>query len=133
MNIPEDLRLWEQKWTYEIYRHDLIRDLEVSNKEMRDFFSNRWQELASARVDTTNFERYENEVYNAVFHEKYLARLENKVEELKSRYPIWINEELLETIELASSKKSNPMTVLIQRNFDGKAVVPTVELNWIQF
>jgi hypothetical protein len=132
-SVNEDLRVWEQKWTYEIYRHDLVKDLEVSEQEMKEFLRNRWKELASTRVDTSNLERHENEVYNAVLHEKYIARLEKKIDDLKDQFPVWINEELLNNIDLVESKKSHPIGLFVRRNFDGKPVVPTVEMNWIHF
>ena len=38
MRIVHDMQLWEQKWTYEIFREEVVKDITVSDEEMEDYF-----------------------------------------------------------------------------------------------
>ncbi|MBN1465962.1 hypothetical protein JXA02_09385 [candidate division KSB1 bacterium] len=128
--IREDLRLWEQKWAYDIYRNHTLLDVQVSEQEMHDFIRTRWRELGIADVDTTRFYKYQNDAHNAVLHEKQLARLESDLERLRQRYDVWINEELLNSIELVDDMPTNRTSYFIRKNFNFEAVMPTVDMKW---
>jgi hypothetical protein len=130
-DIKEDLRLWEQKWTYDIYRNQRLLDIQVTEEEMRDFFRTRWRELGIADVDTTRFYKYQNDVHNAILHEKQLARLAGDIDRLLGRYDVWINEELLNNIELVDDTPTNRTAYFIRKNFNFEAVTPTVDMKWV--
>jgi len=131
--IVDDLRVWEQKWTYDVFRTETVKDLDVSEQEMHDFFKYRWRELPIANVDTTRFYKYENQVYNFLLHQKHLARLEKRLAELRKRYPVWINEELLDSLELSDGTKTHQTSLFARKSFTGAAIVPIVDMKWIQF
>jgi hypothetical protein len=131
--VKRDVRNWEQKWTYEIYRMQITKDLNVSNEEMHDYFKHRWRELDIANVDTTRFYKYENDVYNAVLHEKYIAQLDSALERYKKQYSIYINEKLLNEIELQDDPKSIRTSFFVRRNFNQQQIVPIVDMKWLSF
>lgn len=131
--IQQDLRLWQDKWTYEAFRNDLVSDIAVSDSELVDYFKHHWRELPVADVDSTRFESYRIEVYNEVKHKKYLARLEEEVAQIKEQYPVWINEAVLDTLNLHDEGLSRNISLLVINRFSRKPVVPTVDLNWIAF
>jgi len=131
--IIDDLKTWEQKWTYDVFRTESVKDLNVTEKEMHDFFKYRWRELQIANVDTTRFYKYEPQVYNFLLHEKHITRLEKRLFELRKRYPVWINENLLNELELSDGTKTHQTSLFARKNFTGEAVVPTADMKWIQF
>lgn len=131
--VKRDLQNWEQKWTYEIYRSELVKNIRVTDDEMHDYFKHRWRELDIANVDTTRFYKYENAVYNAVFHEKYIALLDSAVNEYKKRYKIYVNYDLLDKLVLQDDPKSIRTTFLVRKNFNWQQVVPIVDPKWISF
>ncbi|MBT59788.1 MAG: hypothetical protein CL393_09735 [Acidiferrobacteraceae bacterium] len=131
--MSTDLKRWEMKWIYDIYRHNLVKDLKVSSDEMKTYFSTRWNELNIADVDTTRFYKYEKDVYNVVLYEKHNQVIENKLYELRNIYPIWINNELLDTLTLSDSYKDIQTSLLVRKSFTGEQAVPTVDLQWISF
>jgi len=132
-NIVDDLRMWEQKWTYDVYRGRVTKDIDVTQEEMQDYFVHRWRELGIANLDTTRFYKYENDVYNAVIHEKHTAALEKVVEKLKKRYPLWINESVLDTLTLDESQKSQQMSFFLHKGFTGEFHTPTADPKWITY
>jgi len=132
-HIVEDLQRWERKWTYDVYRALSVRDLTDSEAEMQDFFHNRWRELPIADVDTTRFYKYEHEAHNLLMHEKHLQRLKERLQELEKRYPVFIDEALLRTLDLSDSVRSNLTSLFVRKNFTGEALVPTVDLKWLRF
>ena len=124
LNVVNDLRVWEQKWTYDIFRHELVADLDVTEEEMHDYFKHRWKELDIADVDTTRFYKYENAVFNAVLHEKHMARLNEKLEKLREQYPVWINEPLLNQLELSETAKSLQTSFLLPKTLAASRLYP---------
>ncbi len=131
--IVNDLKLWEEKWTYDIYRDHLIDSVEVTDEEMQTFFKERWRELRIADVDTARFYKYENDVYNFLIYEKHLALLEHKLNEFRERYPVRINEEVLNSIELNDGPKSQETSLFVVKNFTGEFVVPTADMRWLPY
>ena len=133
LNVVEDLRQWEQKWTYDIYRSRIVADIKVDEDEAVDYFNTRWRELSIADVDTTRFYKYKNAVYNAVLHEKHLARLDSNLENLQKDFPVWINEELLTKIKVVDSLPGLQTTYILRKNFNFEAYSPTVDMKWLGF
>lgn len=133
LRISEDLRQWEQKWTYELYRNKLVLDVKVSEEEVKQFFQTRWRELGIADVDTTRFYKYKNDVFNAVLHEKQQARIDQDVQELRRKYDVWINEDLLRSISVVDSLPGQQTTYFLRKNFNFKAYSPTVDIKWLGF
>jgi hypothetical protein len=131
--IIDDLRTWEQKWTYDVFRTETVKKLSVTEQEMQDFFKYNWRELPIANVDTTRFYKYESQVYNFLLHKKHLALLESRLKKLKRRYPVWINQKLLDELELSDGTKTHQTSLFARKNFTGEAIVPTVDMKWIQF
>jgi hypothetical protein len=131
--VKRDVRNWEQKWTYEIYRMQITKKLKVSEEEMHDYFKHRWRELDIANVDTTRFYKYEDDVYNAVAHEKYIAKLDSALAKYKEQYSIYINEKLLNEIELHDDPKSIRTSFFVRRNFNWQEIVPIVDMKWLSF
>jgi hypothetical protein len=130
VDVEQDLKIWEQKWTYDIFRDEVVKGLEVTDLEMHDYFKNRYQELGIADVDTTRFYKYENAVFNAVLYEKHMERIQDKLDELREDYPVTINEDVLAKIDLTESKKSNEITLFLRKKYSGNAVVPYIDMKW---
>lgn len=131
--IQRDLERWEQKWTYDMYRHETVKELSVTEEEMKDYFKHRWRELDIANVDTTRFYKYKNAVHNALLHEKQTALLEEETKELKNRYPVWIDHDLLYEIDLVDSLKSSQTSYFLRDKFSGQGVIPIVDMKWMGF
>ena len=131
--ITNDLRVWEQKWTYDVCRTETVKELDVTEQEMHDFFNFRWRELQIANVDTNRFYKYENQVYNFLLHEKHIARLEKRLTDLRKRYPVWINEKLLNELKLSDGTKTHQTSLFVRKSFTGEALVPIADMKWIQF
>lgn len=128
--IVNDLKLWEQKWTYDRYRHEVVKEIEVSENEMSEFFKYRWRELDIANTDTTNLDKYKKDVYNAVLHEKQMEQLEIKLKKLREKYAVWINKELLDQIELNDDPKSSQISLFVRKTFSKESLVPVVDPKW---
>ncbi len=129
--VKRDLQNWEQKWTYQVYRSEIVKNITVTDDEMQDYFEHRWHELDIANLDTTRFYKYENEVYNAVFHEKYLVSLDSAIEVYKKEYDIFVDYDLLNELELQDDQKSVQTTFLVRKNFNWHQIVPIVDLKWL--
>jgi hypothetical protein len=108
-------------------------NISVSPEEASEYFQSRWRELGIANVDTTRFYKYKNVVYNAVLHEKQAAQIDSNLNELRKHFQIWINEELLTTIDVVDSLPGLQTTYFMRKNFNFKAYSPTVDMKWLSF
>ena len=130
VNIVNDLKVWEEKWTYDVYRSELVKELDVTDQEMHDYFKNRYKELDIANVDTSRFYKYEVPVYNAVLYDKHMAVINRKLSELRKKYPVSINDDVLNSLELTESKKANDITLFARKKYSWEAVVPGLDIKW---
>ncbi len=131
--IIKDIEVWEEKWTYDIFRDNLIKDIKIADDEMKQFFKERWSELRISNVDTTRFYKYETDVYNFLMFEKHSALLKDELTKLKKQYPVWINKEVLNKLELNDGPKSHETSLFVTKNFSGKALVPIVDMQWLNY
>ncbi len=131
--VVEDLKEWKQKWTYEAYRQFLVKDIHVTDAEVKAYFKRNWRTLGIANVDTSQFENYEIEAYNALLHKKQIEFLNQKIEALKRKYPIRIDEKRLAALDLPEGKNHRSFSFLVLKRFSGQLVFPSVDPNWISF
>jgi hypothetical protein len=130
-NIKLDLKLWEQKWTYDAYRMNKVKEIKISEADAQHYFKHRWRELDIADIDTTRFYKYRDEVFSALIHEKQLQKLKEELENLYNNYPIWINEKRLSELDLIDSPKATQTSLFVRKNFSFEEVIPTVDMKWI--
>jgi len=133
INIVHDMRLWEQKWTYEVFREEVVKDISVSDEEMELYFKERWKELPISNIDTTRFYKYKTDVYNTLLFEKHSLALETELEKLIKKYPVWINEELLNKLELDESQKSLETSLFVVKKFSGEKYIPDADMGWLHY
>lgn len=132
-SVAEDLHLWEDKWVYEAYRIDQVKGLTVTEDEERAYFKKNWKKLPVADVDSTKFEKFRPYVRLEVLHEKHLAVLNKELEKLYKKYPVWINEEKLKSLDLDDKDNSRNISLFVRKRFSNQAAVPTVDMKWIFF
>lgn len=132
-SVAKDLRLWENKWVYEAYRADQVKGLTTTEEEEREYFKNHWRELPVADVDSTKFDRFRPYVRLAVLHDKHISVLDKKLDNLYKKYPVWINEAILDSLDLDDKDNSRNISIFVRRNFSNQAAVPTVDMKWISF
>ena len=133
VRIVHDMKLWEQKWTYEVFREEVVKDISVSDEEMEIYFKDRWRELPISNIDTTRFYKYKNDVYNALLFEKHSLALDTELAKLRKKYPVWINEELLNRLNLDESQKSLETSLFVVKNFSGEKFIPDADMGWLHY
>jgi len=132
-SVAKDLRLWKNKWVYEAYRADQVKGLTTTEEEEREYFKNHWRELPVADVDSTKFERFRPYVRLEVLHDKHISVLDKRLDKLYKKYPVWINEAILDSLDLDDKDNSRNISIFVRRNFSNQAAVPTVDMKWISF
>jgi hypothetical protein len=131
LSVAQDLRLWEQKWTYELYRIKLLEDIQVTEQEMREFFTHRWRELDIPKVDSTRFDEYKSYVRGVLYYEKHMQQLDEELGRLKGEYDIYVNGEVLDTLSLNDTSKGKDITFVLRKTFTGEEYAPTVDPKWV--
>ena len=50
---------------------------------------------------------------------------------LQKKYPVWINETVLDTLTLDESQKASNVSFFLRKSFTGEAYAPTADPQWI--
>ena len=132
-SVENDLRLWESKWVYEAYRSEKVKGLTTTEKEEQEYFKNHWRDLPVADVDSTKFNKYRPYARLGLLHAKHISVLNNDLNKLYKKYPVWINETALDSLDLDDKDNSRNISIFVRRNFSNQAAVPTVDMKWISF
>ncbi|MCP5061241.1 MAG: peptidyl-prolyl cis-trans isomerase [Ignavibacteriae bacterium] len=131
--VSQDLKIWEQKWTYNVYSGHITKEIEVSEDEMREYFRDRWSELKISNIDTTRYYKYVDDIYNALIFEKHQKKLKKDLAKLRKEYSVEIYEDVLNSIELQDSPNAVRTSYRVIKSSTGKPVVPTVDLRWAHY
>jgi hypothetical protein len=131
--VREDLRRWQEKWTYEAFRAELVKDVKLDSTQAREFFKQHYHELDIAGIDTTQFEKYRIETCSLILHKQHLDLLNRHLADLSKKYRVTIDEDRLRKMELLDQDKGRNISMLVLNRFSGKPVMPTADMNWISF
>jgi hypothetical protein len=131
--VQEDLRRWQEKWTYEAFRANLVKDIKLDSTQAQEFFKRHFKEIDIAGVDTTQFDKYRIETYSLILHKQHMDALNRQLADLRKKYRISIDETRLRKMELLDQDKSRNISMMVLSRFSGKPVMPTADMNWISF
>jgi len=129
--VVHDLRQWEQKWIYDLYRIKLLEHIRVSDEEAKEYFSHRWRELRLPDVDSTRFDEFKTHVKSALYYEKHMQRLQQETDRLQGQYEIYVNRAVLDTLTLDESARARQITFVLTKTFTGEEFAPTADPRWV--
>jgi hypothetical protein len=129
--VIEELQRWKDKWVYEETRSYHIRDLKIDENRAREYFENNKDKFKIRWDDQPQFE-------NNIFQAKrfaYIQKARNRLTEIvdtlaNQKYPIFVNQAVLDTIQTIDSKKSRWSSLQVFKRGTNRLANPMVDPAW---
>ncbi|NIV71900.1 hypothetical protein GWN26_05745 [Candidatus Saccharibacteria bacterium] len=129
-NVQKELARWRDKWTYKETRHRFTEDVDVSEEEIKTYFA-KFKDRYKARKDSQpELSEFYQQVKHDAYQQKVMAILNQKIASLKERYPVSIDEAVLDTISVTDFKKSRWAQMQIFKAGTNRRAFPTVDPAW---
>lgn len=128
--VGRELNLWRDKWVFDETRRYLVRNLKLDEKEIKSYFfenKNRYKINKEQEPKYTSFKR---KVKEDLYRYQTNLILEKEAESLKSRFPVVINYDVLDTITVTDFNKPNRMNIQIFKGGTNRPAFPSVDPFW---
>ena len=104
---------WKDKISYSIYRNELANSITLNSEEQR---------LLTEKKKTQS----------EIMSQELSRKIFNKIIELKKKYKVVINEEILDKIKVSSEndKKAIDMYIVKRGNLIPRPAFPTIDIDW---
>ncbi len=128
--LQKELKQWRNKWVYEETRTFFTKGLSVSDQEAIEYFEKNKSRYVINKDHQPTFSEYTQMVKRDAYNEKAQHLLEAKIKDLEKRYPVYINEAVLDTLKVIDFNKSRWATIQLFKLGSGRPAVPVVDLSW---
>ncbi|MBD3290723.1 hypothetical protein GF337_18095, partial [candidate division KSB1 bacterium] len=130
--VKKELKMWRDKWVYEEARNYFTENVTVNEEYAKNYFSKFKDKYKESKDEMPAFEKYEERVRRDARRQRALALLSHKADSLKTHYPVYINEAVLDTITVTDSRKSKWINMQVFKRSSGRMARPIVDPSWIQ-
>ncbi|KPQ01045.1 MAG: hypothetical protein HLUCCA01_03895 [Bacteroidetes bacterium HLUCCA01] len=127
--VQRDIRRWQDKWVYHQTRDRMLDTLRFDQEVVTEFVTG-IQSPYSDRIRAGSPETWSEESLRR-FRRDYLARsLTDAAASLKDRYPVYINETMLDTLTLSESRANPNMTLQVFKQNSNRMAWPVLDPIW---
>lgn len=128
--VKKELALWRDKWIYSEMRKDLFKNIAISDDEVRDFYSRKINKYRNKKSEIPDLSAIYIQVKKDAILEKIYQVLNDKIESLRNKYRIEINETILDTIRVTDFEKSRWASMQIMKSGTNRPAYPVVDPVW---
>lgn len=128
--VQAELALWRDKWVYEAARHHFTREVQVGEEQVREFFDKHKQRYKTSREDEPALSTIYRRVQQDAYREASLAALNRTLALLRERYPVSINEAILDTLTVIDFQKSRWASMQVYKSGVNRLAYPAVDPAW---
>ena len=123
---------WEEKIVYNAVKADIANSVTYNENDLRDFYSKNLKNFRYASGEIIPYEKARDNVESELKKEIYMNKLMRRILDLKQKYTIQINENLLRSLELAD--EDDPRTIEFYAVKKGgllpRQPYPTIDWEW---
>jgi len=131
--LNEELVKWTEKWTYQaMLRNDAVAG-SVSNTELQKWYRDHEHIYQANRPDTVHLEDVKYLAERDYLRNKMHFLTDSLLDVLSKKYVVEVFSEVLDTVEVSSSKKSKWMTLQAYKTYTGRLAWPSVDPLWAEF
>ena len=111
--VQKQTRWWRDKISYSVYRNELANSVTLNSEEMR---------LLNEK----------NKSHSEIMSQELSKKIFTKIQELKKKYAININNDVLDKIEVSSEndKKAIDMYIVKRGNLIPRPAFPSIDNDW---
>ena len=127
-SLQKELQMWRDKWVYEEARDYFTGNLTIDDEAAKKYFSKFKDKYKSRKDEVPAFEKLAPVVRRDALRQRKLALLAQKLDSLKTHYPLYIDKTVLDTIKVSDSK----INMQVFKRSSGRLARPIVDPSWIQ-
>lgn len=127
-SLQNELQMWRDKWVYEEARDHFMQNVTIDDDAAKQYFEKFKDKYKTNKDETPAFEKYASQARRDALHQRKLSLLRQKVDSLKTQYPVFIDKSVLDTIEVSDSK----INMQVFKRSSGRLARPIVDPSWIQ-
>jgi len=129
-NIKKQLQEWRDKWVYEETRRHYSINLKIDEEQAKEYFEKYRDRYKIRWDDTPTFEQFRNQAKRDAYILRSRALFEQKIDSLKTYYPIIIDYAVLDTISTIDFQKSRWASLQVFKRSSNRLAVPIVDPAW---
>ncbi len=130
--VANETKKWEAKLLYLAQRSAIARSINTSDSVVRSYYNNHTREYATATKKAPNFAQVREAVASDYSYAQESLVLLQTIEELKKKYPVLINEQLL--LQLSMHLPTDPRAIEMMFYKTGgtfpRVAFPTIDEAW---
>ena len=129
--VLKELQMWKDKWVYQEVRHYYTHDLQIDEKQTREYFEKYKDRFKIRWNDEPKFDEYHNQSKRLAYIEKARNLLALKADSLaNTAFPVSINRAVLDTITTIEFQKSPWASLQVFKSSSKRLSCPIVDPAW---
>ncbi len=128
--IKKEMQLWVDKWVYQEFRDSCLKDLQIDDEEAGKYFMKYKDHYKTKWGDEPMYGQHAAESKRDAYLQSARALLKMKADSLKTIYPVFIDQSVLDTITVIDSRKSKGISVQVFKRGSNRLAHPIVDSVW---
>jgi len=128
--VQETLTQWRNKWVFNEMRDYLTRDVKLTEDEIESYFETHKVRYKTRRDAEPRLASFIKQARQDAHRDKVLQILNRKIEALKRKFPVVINQAILDTLHVVDFQKSRWATFQVFQFGTNRPASPTVDPGW---
>jgi len=129
-SLKEQLETWRHKWIYEETRDLFLENLTVNDDQIQEYFHQYGDRYKIKWSDEPTLEEFRSQAHRDAYIQKAKTILNQKIDSLKTYYPVSINHAILDTVTTIESQKSRWMSLQVFKRSSNRLASPSVDPAW---
>jgi hypothetical protein len=130
-HLLSELQMWKDKWVYQEVRRHYPHDLNIDEKQTREYFEKYKDRFKIRWDDEPKFDAYHNQAKRLAYIENARNLLTQKADSLATTsFPVFINQAVLDTIATIEFQKSHWASLQVFKRSSNRLACPIVDPAW---
>ncbi len=128
--VQKELNQWREKWIYEEARELYTASVKVTEEQASLYFEKNKDKYKIRWDDEPKFKDFINQAKRDAAIQNAKNILNRKIDSLAVYFPVKINHQVLDTIEVIDAKKSRWLSLQAFKRSSNRMIVPIVDPAW---
>lgn len=129
-SIQQEVAKWRDKWLYEAMRNSYTQQIEIDDQQAREYFSKFKDKFKTDRNDIPRYAHHKDQAKHGAFAQRARSILQRESDSLKTVYPVYINEAVLDTITVIDFQKSRWISLQVFKQGSNRLAHPIADPAW---
>lgn len=131
-NVQRQKKWWEEKSIYARAKAELMQSLHLTDEQMQRFYAERNRQYNDKQGKVLPFDRVKEQVREDCYAEELTKRTLHYVNQLKSKYPVQINQSALDRLPVSAESDPQAIDFIVAKKGGTfpRPGFPTIDFDW---